>query len=656
MIFRNAELTVTNNASQKYLGNFLAYISVAFGIFALLSQIAPSLQLSFKWFSILTIIATPLCTHFIFRLAKIKNGLPIGDSYSIKYLAILIIFSLAVGVIAASTNAPDEDDSIYAPLALQHLENPTKKMGYDLSWIAPFSDESPISNSLSTFSSGLTMFWALLSYVSNVDYLFLYQVCGAFVFGSIFLIVYNYLIAQFVQNEKATLVGTISLIPFIYLLFREDGVGYGITLNKIWIGKSVLFAIYVPLLAGFTLNFLNKPNYFNWLIVFFISVGSTALTTSAIFATPILLFSLALGNAIFCRNQVRILNIKSAIYLLLAAIYPISLGVYIKFFTPVIDSIKASDKSLGGGGDIFLRGFKTFFGDMYSFTTVAVFISIIYLVYQRKAWPLIGWAFVSIILFLNPLTTALVSDYLTSKTAYSRVFYLFPAFAIVGVAIGILVSLPSTIRLRHLGALMVILFLYGISLLMNISCVHHISVFDSKFITLMHDRFMIRTRIDVPKPDLLGPTSFGFPRIRMSQELRDRIGIIQKYLPPGKTLSTLEYTVAMPMITTKYQQYYLWPIPAIVVYGQSQSQVNEVRNREAVANFLNGDLALEEEFSNLLDTDVQNLIISKGAGFNDSRLISTRSIRVREIALFKRFTVVHETPDFVLYSRLLSAN
>ena len=318
------------------------------------------------------------------------------------------------------------------------------------------------------------------------------------------------------------------------------------------------------------------------------------------------------------------------------------LGIYLKISSLTINNISANDTKFGGGGDIYYDNVKYFFGDINSFTVVAISTCLIFLLFQKNVKLLIGWAVLSII-FINPVTSNFVGDYLTSRTAYGRLFLIFPAFAIIGTSISILYSLKFKSTLKNIFALLLIpVPFYCVYVLMSFLSPYKTLFLDSKIFLTLQEELLIRVKLDVSKPTLIGQPDFKLPQIRLSKDLQDGIGAIRKYLPPGKTLSTLEYAIATPMITTKYQQYYLWPIPAIIIYADTPFQIEEADIRIAVANYLDkGDLTHEKAFTSILSTDIQNLVIS------DSAI----SPKVREIALLSGFKVVHEMRGLVLYTR-----
>ena len=168
----------SQNISQKYVVIFLSFLSVAFGVFTIFTQLAFILKLNFDLASKILCIATPLCTYLIFKLKQslIKSTCKSNS----RYIVTLIFLSLIIGAIAASINSPEEDDSLYIPEILQFLENPYRPLTDELNWIVPFSDGAKLHSIFLMLFNSLTMFWGLMSYQFHLDFLFLYQVCGAF--------------------------------------------------------------------------------------------------------------------------------------------------------------------------------------------------------------------------------------------------------------------------------------------------------------------------------------------------------------------------------------------------------------------------------------------------------------------------------------------
>jgi hypothetical protein len=150
-------------------------------------------------------------------------------------------------------------------------------------------------------------------------------------------------------------------------------------------------------------------------------------------------------------------------------------------------------------------------------------------------------------------------------------------------------------------------------------------------------------QIDVPKFQVLGPPRFATPSLKLDPELISDVRDIEHILPAGDTLATVDYCLAMTMVTTRFRQYCLWPIDIITLYGETQGFPDEAALRFGAARFLIGQAEFQGDFERLLETPVRNVVVSKRLGGHVSR--------VMDVVTRHGFATIGETSRYVIYTR-----
>jgi hypothetical protein len=558
-----------------------------------------------------------------------------------KALLGLCLLALLSGTLASSINSPEEDDSLYSPIALQSVENSSDAIRFDMNWIVPFSGDVKFQAKLASLSSGAPYFWAMIATSFNIEHLFAYSVIGAFLFGAAFPVVYFYFISLYVNEERAALFGAVAVTIAGYVLFRESVGGYGSLLAKIWIGKAILAAILIPLAAASSINFLQKPNAWNWGSVFCAGIASTGLSSSSLFLFPMLLMAISLGYLMLGNDKQPDsfkTRIKNSITLGLAGIYPAIAGMAF-IFSSEISSIRKYADTIGGGGDLFYAAYPAFFGSAWSVTAICVCIAILYLAIQRKTRcrTLIGWFLATVVLFANPITSGFVALYLTSTVAYVRVFYLIPVFGLVGVAIAVLLSessdsnRPTILRsFRRYAPTVALLF----------------ALIAAAIELYKPGEGWLKKKLvsqNIYKNNIIGSSRIGSPTVRVDPGIVTDILHFIEILPAANTLASIDYAVTIPLFTTKLPQYHLWPLTVLPVYGETYDRQAEALMRMRAGQFLTGSTEFHKEFIELVQGNVTNLIVSKR--------FSPNFTLIHHEAIKNGFVFRENTDRYLLYSK-----
>jgi hypothetical protein len=541
-------------------------------------------------------------------------------------LALLMTLAVVTGALACAINAPEEDDSFYIPASVYSLAHPDRPMTFDLEWIVPFPSGAKLSSDLGLVSNNAEVLWASVSHLTDRPLLALYHVGGALLFGAAFPLVYFWLLSRFLPKTSSALVGTLLVTIAAFLLFREGGLGFGITMNKIWIGKAILMTVMIPVVAGFAFEFGAGPNPTRWGLLAASIIAATGFSSSSLFLIPSLLLALTPGHVMLSLSNQALAPERRwlvAAALPAAAAYPVAFGAFFYFkYRERILNVK--EVAFSSNLEIFNSGFTPYFGTWTSVTSVAVLVSFAYLLYrrQRAHVPLLCWFAAGAVFFTNPLVSGVVARHLTSILVYGRIFYVLPVFAVVGVAAG---DVAGRLTGRFKTALLAVSMLEAAGL----------------FALHVDPR---RLQLDVPKAPVLGGPHFGPPFMRMDPDLMQDVRDIEQTLPDGNTLSTVDYQLAISMLTTKLPQYDLAPIDIITFYGERLGQAEDARLRYGAARFLLGQgEQFRGDLEALLDTRVRNVIVSKRLAKNVTG--------IKRAVAGKGFTLVKETRRYALYSR-----
>lgn len=528
------------------------------------------------------------------------------------------------GALACAINAPEEDDSYYVPAALHALAVPTRPLGFDYEWTVPFNSTVKLRSDLGLIANNVEFFWAFVSRLTGADYLALYQVAGSLVFGAAFPLVYFRLVSRFSSSSAAALFGTWVVTLAAFVLFRENGIGFGIFLNKIWIGKAILLVLMIPVVAGFAFELMASPSLARWGLLCASVVAAAGCSSSSFFLMPILLLVLtpaALWYA-YSSSGFGVRRWLTAAAISSAAFYPLGLASFFYFrYRHRISHLEGL--TITSNLDIFNSGFVPYIGHGLSLTALIFLGSAAFLFCRQRPDDrlFLVWSVSLFGLFLNPLASGIVARNLTTITNYNRLFHLLPVFAVTGVAAARLAEwFPGTLRMGLLSLTVLELVAWR---------------------AVQVDPLALQ--LDVPKLRVLGTPHFGAPFLRMDPDLVADVREVARLTPAGNTLATVDYELAMTMLTTEYPQYGLWPIDVIRFYGETQGFPEEAALRHGAARFMIGQTQFRGDLERLLDTPVRNVIVSRRMG-ND---ISDIQTAVRGHG----FGMIIDTRRYVAYTR-----
>lgn len=592
-------------------------------IFTLCTLFGKYFHIRFDYFAYSSLLISTFVTYVIsfLILKESQTSFQISDHYDSKSGFFLLFITLLIGSFAIIINSPEEDDSMYVGQVMYNLSHPYTLLDDKMNWLAPWSDSKLIENFFLKFMGVYEYLLASISFVFHIDFLILYHIVGSFFWGSMLFIVYFYILNRFFE-EMVSIVGAFVTIFIFIFIFKDSGNGYGIFFSKIWIGKTILQIISLPLIFAFIYDYYNDSSKQRWFYVFVVVTSSLAFSTSSLFLTPLLVGSIifipfVLSLFKFDKNKLLVnIYLLSTLFIILY----IALFNYVEIKNGISDGI---NKELGYiiTSSLFKEQYKGFFGDFISFSSIVIFVCFIVLFMTRNKYKLVFyWAITSIGIFVNPLTDNLVATYLVSHLNYGRVFFIVPLLLMIGLTFSTFFQFFSKYVKES-----IIFTIVGLSFL--------------SYIFFRSSTLEFANNINaywIGKPQLLSPA------IKVDKLLEEEVKQIIKLLPEGNTLSTIKYTYVISMLSGKYPQYYSNPYSSIPLFGKISKHENDAIMRMKAVQYLLGNINSKPDFIRLLHTNVQNLVVDT---------YTNEKMDIYNIAIANDFYQVEKNINYVLYTK-----
>lgn len=466
-----------------------------------------------------------------------------------RSLTSVFLCALATGVVTASINRPDIDDSVYAPKAVFYTENPDALVGNTLTWIAgiPADAKSFVFPYYETLQ-------ASLAWLCNVHFLTFYHVAlpllvGFLAFCSIYL-----LLGLFYEASRTRLAGTIFLI-MVALLLGETHRTYGnLSIARAFQGKFVLFYLGFYSWSYFSLKYFIEKRAGQLVYLSTVAVALTALTTTAFFYVPILSLVLYIAYFLSRGELLSARTIKAGMWFLLALLPTALLALH----------FRQEAQEIMSAGSLINSGFSANFSDQLEYLInrgfplspvlfiVSLALILIFSPY-RKFWAL--WTAVPFILLLNPIVSGVIMKYITTENAYWRMFYLLPFPLISAVAF---CSVMQKVRRFYITASALFVVLCGL-------------VFVSPSSVLRREN----------------GAYFDFLSFKIHEPIRSYIAKFSNSLLPGTVFAPLEIASNIVIYTSRFPEYYLREDYLGLVVGKYVNAAN-FAERTRVANYLYG--------------------------------------------------------------------
>lgn len=508
------------------------------------------LSLSFgsiaKTISTTTLVVIGWYTVKFVRVAPQRNG----TSMSGWPAAVTLVAALLTGVLAASINRPDMDDSIYAAKPVYYMEHQDRQLDQAVTWLAGLRSEphSIVFQYYETAQAALA--WSL-----NSPYLAIYHVIFPFLVGTLMFLSVFLVLSLFDTRAWACLWATVLFVGVLLCLGETHRTFGNLSIARSFQGKYVFVEFGVFAWIYLSLRYLENLRKRDWGILLASGVGMVGLTTTALVFLPIL--SAVLWGAysvyrrqLFSRRSI----ISGANYC--ATLIPVIIWA-------IVFSLDAR-KYIAAGSSINSGFSSNFYGQVdylinpdYPLTPVLFAISIVITaLYSPHRRFFLAWLIIPIIFFLNPIASPWVIKYVTTENIYWRLFYLLPFPLLTAIAALCLyresprAHLVQTLALVLLGSLA----LAGPTSVLRAENNSHWELLSEKTI------------------------SGVLPAV---QSMKER-------LDPGSMFAPLEISSTVVLVTSKFPQYSFREDYLGYVLENSHMD-GELLNRRKVAHFLNDD-------------------------------------------------------------------
>ena len=545
-----AGLTILTHISQLLSISFKLYFGMALGVCIVIAAFG---FMAFK--------------HWISKIC-------IRDA---KTLLLLLGLGLAGSIISLIINSPTIDDFNYVPNAVFYIQNPSALMGFKIHYL--FSRTVPFEIFGTATSGAYEYILALISFGLHINFLNVYYFIMPAVAGFLIPLAFFLAIVHFSDDTLSAVIGT--LITFgVALLLGETGRTFGnFSFAHAYVGKAILVSIGIPLFIAFSLNYFSKPSHITWVGLFLVSTVLIGMSSSTIFILPALSSVLLLAYMISARQ----FNLKMIIGYFTSLIYVIAVAFYTFIFWKA-----ALDNGSGGnqGWPTTFLGHAMFFvNPRYPLTPIlatgSIILAFLVLTGLQKRFILI-WVITTIVLFLNPINSMLLIEYVTSANAYWRMFYIIPFPLIIGI-----VSATLFTRMGHsYPAKRFSLVLSASIVLFGFVLLSPTSVFNE------------------------ANTSIGWPTYKLPPQSFKQAKAIIQIAPPGVMLAPIPIGGVVDMLDSRF--------PQIRVRNDSERtflpSLDEANLRITASDYIGGvnsDFLSFQSSLNLYENDIRSIVIKE---------------------------------------------
>lgn len=562
--------TVCNGGDLPRLVRLLLILVVSIGAaLTVVTHIAQLGGVSFSAYSIAGLCAAVIVPVLVLR-GEVSRDVFLAVRKAASAALWLLLCALGGALLSLSCYRPDPDDADYVPNVVYCLEHPDEPMDFYIHYLDS-GGEPFVSHHLST-SLPFERAQGILAYFGHIHLLTVYYFFAPALFGFMIPLVWFYLISRFSFAPRAAVTGALFICLSLVLLGEQHRSFGNFSFNRIFQGKTVLLAVWIPLFAALTIDFFKWPSVRRWLYLFITSVAAVGLSNSASVLIPILAVVLTVAC---CFSYVR--NVKLCVLL---GFWYLSTLVYPALYAGSILLLSLGQVCEDSVVNIrfpvtFFGHFKYVFGPVALVFFITATIGAIIVVRRRERRLLIVWILLLTACCLNPFVASFCMKYVTSPNIYWRLFYLLPFPLVIGLCGAALV-----LRLEALGPrwrdaiiqMVIILFLLA-----------HLPVSSPSIFR--------RTPISSQKTELCTP------RYNVSG-LAEAGEVLSLSPPPGPMLSMFDVGRALPMLTSKYPQICIRH-HAILVWMPQRGTRAEAKHRIRARDFLGGKTE-EENLDSLM--------------------------------------------------------
>jgi len=554
---------------ERLLSFFYIFLAGGFVVFSLGREMHATFRSASYVLAAFLIIS--LIFYAVISIYKKNYGKGVSSHHRAQIL--LVVLSIAAGLLTASINRPDIDDSVYAPKAVFYTENPDSLLSNSITWVAGLPQHA---NSF-VFQYYETL-QASLAWIFGANFLAIYHVAFPFLVGFLAFCSIYLLIGLFHREVHIKLAGAVFLV-MLALLLGETHRAYGnFTIARAFQGKSVLFFLGFYSWTYFSLRYFSEFKIRQVFFLATVGVALTALTTTALIYVPFL--SLTLYLSFFASRG----TLFSADSLRVGAGYFVALlptAVLALMFREEALKVMPAGSSINSGfpsnflGQIHLLVSRDF--PISPFLFVLSFFLIVRLSEHRKFFVL--WILIPLVLFLNPFVSGFVIRHITTENAYWRMFYLLPFPLIAAVAF---CDLLKNTKKFQVTASVTFVILFAL-------------IFVSPSSVFRRDN----------------SASFELLSYKIHEPIRSFVENFKQSFSPGTCLAPVEVSSNLVIYTSKFPQYYLRE-DYLSFIVENYLGKNNAQERVLAANYLYASSAADEAkaaFHRMISQDIPDYVV-----------------------------------------------
>lgn len=436
-----------------------------------------------------------------------------------RFVASALFICGAGGLLSASINRPDIDDSIYAPKAVFYLEHPGQQLNNTITWIYGLP-----ANSTSIYFQYYETVQASLAHIFGLHFLDLYYVVFPAIGGFLMCLSVVLVLSIFDRRKWAALFGVV-LFVLVTMSLGETHHDFGnISIARLFQGKFMFLAVGMPAWIYFSLRYLALKQSSSWIVLFAAGIGMVSATTTAMVFLPLLSGLIYVSYIINEGKCFRRDNFLLAVGYF-TTLVPVIIAALL-FRSAALSTISAGTLINKGWPSDFEGQLYLLIDDQYPLTPNLFLGALVaLLLFSRYRVFFAAWILLAIALFLNPLVSTFVINNITTENIYWRLFYLIP-FPIM-VVIGFLAMFGGRFGSKiFAGALSVGVFYFA---------------------------FWGPTSVIRPENE----ASLGWPGYKIHEPVLSAIKQITAVLPEGSMFAPTEISSNMLVYSSKYPQFYM---------------------------------------------------------------------------------------------------
>ena len=331
----------------------------------------------------------------------------------------LFVFG-AGGLLSASINRPDIDDSVYAPKAVFYSEHPSQQLNNTITWISGLP-----ANATSIYFQYYETAQASLAHSFGLRFLDLYHIVFPAVAGFLMCLSMLLVMSIFDRRRWAVLFGVVLLV-LITMSLGETHHDFGnVSIARLFQGKFMFLAVGMPAWIYFSLRYLAVKQLTSWIVLLAIGIGMASATTTAMVLLPLLSGLIYVSYVI---NEGKLFRRDSIVLAAgyLTTLFPVVIAA-LHFRSAALDIMSAGATINQGWPSDFEGQLNLLINDQYPLTPILFVAALVtLLIFSRYRLFFAAWIFLAFVLFLNPLVSTFVIKNITTENIYWRLFYLVP--------------------------------------------------------------------------------------------------------------------------------------------------------------------------------------------------------------------------------------